>query len=217
MGILRKYVGTDKHSIYVLSTFASILSRNFSNENSESDSEVRDNLWDLWDWMMWFYLENGKINKDDFIRLYTALNRELGEPKYLYQKDDQQLAQIGQKMYEEFRLILRPHLSTAFLPESYTSEVWPLIGRPLKHVKLSEGFGDNISSSIFSVFVSYGVADIENGEIALLSHIMGQTFIRILKESDTLDRRERLGQRSASFDVVPFFGLFMLMRHAKIS
>jgi hypothetical protein len=213
MGILRKFVGTEKYSIYVLSSFAYLLLRNFSDEAADMSEELKENLWDLWDWVMWFNLESGLVSEDDFIGLYSSLHRELRERKFQYQKNDQALGIKGQKMYDEFRAILRPHLSTAFLPSSYTSEVWPLIGRPLKHVKLIEGFGDDFSVKIFSVFLSNGVANEENSEIAMLSHLMGQCFIRVLQETDKMERRERLGRRSASFDLIPFFGIFMLSRH----
>lgn len=199
-----------------ISTFGAELKK-LENSGTLSDETV-ENLWDLWSWVAYFQMSERNISGQQFAQLFQLHSRMPQDPKFKYQKNDAQVATRAEQLYGDVQSIFRPFLSTAFLPEEYKSDVWPLTGKPLKRVKSQFGFGTEFPSQIIQAFEKSGFSeflDFDVEEIDAIAWLLSKSFSDILKISnaDNFKRTERLGMRLAAYEILPLFLIFFCARH----
>lgn len=212
MPFLRKAFGVESQVGFVLSQFAYRLSRDSNLDELEKID--LDMTWYLWDWVAEFHMHEGKISIDRLSEIYRLIGRIPEDPKYMFQKDDEEVGAQAERLYGEIQAIFRPHLSVAFLPESFTSNIWPLTGKPIKRVEVTEGYGDALSMQLLEVFKKYSFQHVKSIEMAFLAFLMAGTFIDILKITNSMDRKDRLSRRACAWELLPLFPCFLLARYA---
>jgi hypothetical protein len=168
--------------------------------------------WELWEWMVYWQLNQGSITKDEFARLYLALGLAVGDFKYEYQRDDQELGQRFAMLYADLQFVFRPHLAVAFLPPGHGSEIWPLTGKPVRNVKLQEGFGSTLPGQLIQKVENHGF-EIDFSSLQMTTiYVVAGAFVHILKMSNDSKRSERLGVRASAYEILPFFICFDLFK-----
>jgi hypothetical protein len=206
MSFRKKLAGIGEYDYQILLQLAAVIDYNESNSPSHKFVEI----WETWEWLAFFQVNNGALTKEEFARLYAVLKRQPADFNYNYQnaseKDGLRLAGL----HSDIQSLLRPHLSIAFLPDSYGSDIWPLTGKPLKRVKVSDGYGAILPEQIVNAAERrlFGVDD--NCNTVEISYLLSTCFVEILKRSNDLDRRTRLGMRSSAYEILPWFLTFDL-------
>jgi hypothetical protein len=172
-------------------------------------------IWETWEWLIFYQVNHGSLSKEDFVRLYSILKRIPCDFKHEYQKANEQDGIRLAKLHSSVQAVLRPHLSVAFLPASYGSDVWPLLGRPLKRVKVSKGFGDSIPEELLNAVEENYKQVSDDSILVYFAYILSNCFVEILKISNDFDRPTRLGLRQSAFEILPFFINFELNKVKK--
>lgn len=206
MGIRKKLLGIGEYNFEVL--YLAGLTIRENQLNARANQEEYQEYWELWEWMVFWQLNQGSITKDDFGRLYLMLGLAVKDFEYEYQRNDQVLGQRFALLYADLQTIFRPHLAVAFLPLGHGSEIWPLTGRPVRNVKLQEGFGSNLPEQVIQKVESHGFEiDFTSSQMTMI-YIIAGTFVHILKISNDKGRAERLGIRASAYEILPFFVCF---------
>lgn len=210
MGFRKKLLGVGEYNFEVLYVVA-VGIRDCRASNEISQEEFQE-IWELWEWMAFWQLNEGSITENDFARLYLSLGMRAGDFKFGYQKDDQEIGRKFGVLYENIKEVIRPSLSIAFLPHEYGSENWPVSGRPVRNVSLRDGYGSILPEQITRKVVEAGFKiDFTSSQMATI-YIISNAFIQILKISNEKERQVRLGMRLSAFEVLPFFICFDLFK-----
>ena len=211
MGFRKKLLGIGEYNYEVLYLVGVAIRENQlrAKENHEGYQEY----WELWEWMVFWQLNEGSITKNDFGRLYLSLGLKVGDFKFEYQRDDQELGRRFAMLYADLQTVLRPQLAVAFLPPGYGSDIWPLTGKPVRNVKLREGFGESLPEQIIKKVESHGFEiDFASPQLTTV-YIVAGAFVHILKVSNDKGRSERLGMRASAYEILPFFICFDLFKY----
>jgi hypothetical protein len=210
VGFRKKLLGVGEYNFEVL--YLAGLTIKDNQLNAKANYQEYREYWELWEWMVFSQLNQGSITKDDFGRLYLLLGMAVEDFEYEYQKNDQELGQKFSRLYSDLQAIFRPHLAVAFLPSGLGSEIWPLTGRPIRNVKLREGFGSALPEQLIQIVEKHGfVIDFESPQMTTI-YIIAGAFVNILKMSNDKGRSERLGMRASAFEILPFFICFDLFK-----
>ena len=210
MGLRKKLLGVREFNFEVL--YLAGLTIRENQLNAKANHEEYGEYWELWEWMVFWQLNQGSITKDEFGRLYLLLGLTVNDLEYGYQKNDEALGQRFALLYADLQTIFRPHLAVAFLPAGHGSEIWPLTGRPVRNVKLQEGFGSTLPEQLIQIVQKHGFTiDFDSPQMATIYMIAG-AFVHILKISNDKSRSERLGMRATAYEILPFFICFDLFK-----
>jgi hypothetical protein len=210
MGFRKKLLGVRDQNFEVLYlTGLTIRENQLSAKATQEDYQEH---WELWQWMVFWQLAQGDIKEKDLDRLFVLLGLEVKEFEYEYQKNDNAVGQRFAMLYADLQTVLRPHLAVAFLPPGLGTEIWPVTGRPIKNVKLREGFGSNLPEQLLQKVENHGFSiDFTSPQMATI-YIVAGAFVHILKLSNDKIRTERLGIRTSAYEVLPFFICFDLFK-----
>ena len=208
MSLRKRLAGIKEFDFDVLLRLAVLIDH--SERNAPSPSSKFDEIWETWEWLAFFRVNHGGLSKEDFARLYSLLKRQPVDFSFDYQKANEQDGQRLALLFAEIQTLLRPHLSVAFLPNSYDSEVWPLIGRPLKRVKVASGYGEILPEQIVRAVEKLSFRADDESNIPDFAYMTSSCFVGILKFSNELDRQNRLGIRLSAFEILPLFITFEL-------
>ena len=206
MSFRKKIAGVGEFDYQILRLLASVIEYNERNSPSQKFVEI----WETWEWLAFFQVNNGALTKDEFARLYVALRRQPTEFNFNYQNASEQDGLRLSALHSGIQTLLRPHLSVAFLPDSYDSDIWPLTGKPLARVKVVKGFGALLPEQIIDEAekLSFRVDDACN--TVEIAYILATCFVEVLKMSNDLDRKSRIGVRLSAFEILPWFLTFDL-------
>lgn len=211
MGIRKKLLGVGEYGFEVLYLVGLTIREN--QLSAKANQQEYQEYWELWEWMVFSQLNQGSITKDDFGRLYLSLGLTVKDFEYEYQRNDQLLGQRFALLYSDLQTVFRPHLAVAFLPPGHGSEIWPLTGRPVRNVKLQEGFGSNLPEQVIQKVESHGFEiDFTSPQLTTI-YIVAGAFVQILKVSNDKGRSERLGMRASAYEILPFFICFDLFKY----
>ena len=203
MSIRKRMLGVKDYDFEVLLQLGISIDQNerFSPEDWETFSEI----WETWEWLSFYQVNHGSLSKDDYVRLYSILRRTPCEFKHEYQRASKQDGIRLAKLHASLQAVLRPHLAVAFLPASYGSDAWPSLGRPMKRVKSSNGFGTSIPEEILNAVEERYQAVGEDSTLIYFAYILSNCFVEILKVSNDFDRSTRLGIRTSAYEILPYF------------
>ena len=208
MSLRKRLAGIKDFDFDVLLRLAAIVDH--AERNSPSPSSRFDEIWETWEWLAFFRVNHGGLSKDDFARLYTILKRQPVDFSFDYQKASEQDGQRLALLFAEIQTLLRPHLSVAFLPDAYDSDVWPLTGKPLKRVKVASGYGAILPEQILMAAEKLSFKADDESNTPDIAFMTATCFVGILKFSNELDRQNRLGIRLSAFEILPLFLTFEL-------
>jgi hypothetical protein len=210
MGIRKKLLGVGEYNFEVLYLVGLTIREN--QMNTKSNFEEYKEYWELWEWMVFWQVNQGKITREDFRRLYQLLSLNVTDFGYEYQRDDQALGQRFALLCADLQSVFRPHLAVAFLPTGHGSEIWPLTGKPVRNVRLQEGFGSTLPGQLIQKIENHGFEmDLTSPQLTTVYVIAG-AFVHILKMSNDRSRSERLGIRASAYEILPFFICFDLFK-----
>ena len=210
MGFRKKLLGMRDQNLEVLYLTGLTIQENQISQNMTQE-DYRE-LWELWQWIGFWQLTQGDISEEDLDRLISLLNLEVKEFKYEYQKNDDAMGQRFAMLYADLQTVLRPHLAVAFLPPGIGTENWPVTGRPIRNVKLREGFGSNLPEQLIQKAENHGFnIDFLSPQMDTI-YIVARAFVNILNLSNDKIRTERLGIRHSSYEILPFFICFDLFK-----
>ena len=210
MGIRKKLLGISEYNFEILYLVGLTIRENQMNANS-SYEEYSD-YWELWEWMVFWQANQGKITRDDFVRLYQLLSLNVTDFGYEYQRDDPVLGQRFALLCADLQSVFRPHLVVAFLPPGHGSEIWPLTGKPLRNVKLQEGFGSTLPGQLIQKIENHGFEMDSSSPRMTTVYVVAGVFVHILKMSNARSRSERLGIRASAYEILPFIICFDLFK-----
>lgn len=203
MSIRKRMLGVKDYDFEVLLQLGISIGQN--ERHSPEDESIFSEIWETWEWLSFYQVNHGSLSKEDFARLYSILQKTPCDFNFEYQRASEQDGIRLAKLHAALQAVLRPHLSVAFLPASYGSDVWPVIGRPLKRVKVSKGFGANIPEEILiAVEENYQQVG-EDSALVYFAYILSNCFVEILKVTNDFDRSTRLGIRQSAYEILPFF------------
>lgn len=208
MGFRKRLAGIKEWDFDVLLHLAASISASEANTRGSENKFVE--IWETWEWLVFFQANNGSLTQEEFVKLYSLLHRVPVEFSFDYQKASEQDGLRLAGLFSDIQAILRPHLSVAFLPSSYGSDVWPLIGKPLNRVKVPSGFGSIIPEEIINSVEKRNFNASEDSNTVEMSYILSTAFVQILKTTNDLDRQARLGLRMSAFEILPWFLTFDL-------
>ena len=208
MGFRKKIAGIKDWDFDVLLHLAAAIS-SFETNSQGSEHKFAE-IWETWEWLVFFQANNGSLTKEEFVKLYSLLNRVPVEFSFDYQKASDQDGLRLAGLFSDIQAVLRPHLSVAFLPSSYGSDIWPLTGKPLNRVKLQSGFGSIIPEQIIDSVEKKNFNTGEDSNTIEMSYILSTAFVQVLKTTNDLDRQARLGLRMSAFEILPWFLTFDL-------
>ena len=210
MGLRKKLLGVRDQNFEVL--YLTGLTIRENQLSAKATQEDYQEYWELWQWMVFSQVAGGNITEKELDRLLILLNLEVKEFKYEYQKNDQEIGTRFAMLYLDLQTVLRPHLAVAFLPPGIGTENWPVTGRPIRNVKLREGFGSNLPEQLIQKIENHGFEiDIASPQLTTIYMIAG-AFVHILKMSNDKIRTERLGIRASAYEVLPYFICFDLFK-----
>lgn len=210
MGIRKKLLGVGEYNFEVLYLVGLTIREN--QMNTKSNFEAYKEYWELWEWMVFWQVNQGKITREDFRRLYQLLSLNVTDFGYEYQRDDQALGQRFALLCADLQSVFRPHLAVAFLPTGHGSEIWPLTGKPVRNVRLQEEFGSTLPGQLIQKIENHGFEmDLTSPQLTTVYVIAG-AFVHILKMSNDRSRSERLGIRASAYEILPFFICFDLFK-----
>ena len=211
MPFLRKAFGVENQITFVLTQIAARILRD--SDLHKVDEAILENTWNLWDWVAEFNLHEKKISLDQLSEIYRLIRRSPKDPTYMYQKEDLTIGRQAETLYARLSSIFRPHLSVAFLPESYESNIWPVTGKTIRGVEVQKNFGSDFSLQILESFEGLEFGHVDPKELEFLALILANTFIDVLKLTNSMDRKERLSRRALAFEILPIIPCFLLARH----
>lgn len=206
MSLRKKLLGIGEFDYQILLQLAEVIDNSESNSSNHKFVEI----WETWEWLAFFQVNNGALTKEEFARLYSVLKRQPKEFNFNYQKATEKEGLKLAGLYSDIQSLLRPHLSIAFLPDSYDSEIWPLTGKPLKRVKVSHGYGEILPEQIVSAAERRLFNVDDDCNTVEISYLLSICFVEILKRSNDLDRKTRLGLRNSAYEILPWFLTFDL-------
>lgn len=180
--------------------------------DTDVDDIIQRNLWLTWECFCAHRIHQGLFSIDNLMTTYMILMRQpVEEDPFNYSIRN---APEGQPMqlYNEIQGLFRPHLSTAFLPEEFTSNIWPVTGKPIKRVEAKQGFGLNFPNALNTIFANYAFEQVDRREIELFAHIVAKAFVDVLFISNDEKRRTRLAMRAAAWEFLPYFPMLLLCR-----
>ena len=210
MGFRKKLFGVRDRNFEVL--YLAGLTIRENQLSAQATQEDYQEHWELWQWMVFWQLAKGDITEKDLDRLYLLLGLQVKDFKYEYQKDDQTVGAKFAMLYLDLQTVLRPNLAVAFLPPGLGTENWPVTGRPIRNVKLREGFGSNLPEQLIQKVENHGFEiDFKSPQMTTI-YIVAGAFVHILKMSNDKTRTERLGIRTSAYEVLPYFICFDLFK-----
>jgi len=210
VGFRKKLLGVGEFNYEVLYVVGLTLREN--QINAKASHHDYGEYWELWEWMVFWQLNQGSITKDEFGTLYLALGLTVKDFDYEYQRDDQEIGQRFALLYADLQTVFRPHLAVAFLPSGHGSEIWPLTGKPVRNVKLREGFGSTLPEQLIQKVENHGFEmDVTSPHMTTI-YIIAGAFVHFLKMSNDTKRSERLGIRTSAYEILPFFICFDLFK-----
>ena len=213
MGLRKKLLGVGEFNFEVL--YVTGLTIRENQMNAQASHVEYGEYWEIWEWMVFWQLNHGSITKDEFGRLYLLLGLAVKDFEYEYQRDDQALGQRFAMLYTDLQTVFRPHLAVAFLPQGHGSEIWPLTGKPVRNVKLQEGFGSTLPGQLLQKIENHGFKiDLTSPQMTTI-YIIAGAFVHSLKMSNEKGRSERLGIRTSAYEILPFFICFDLFKFKK--
>jgi hypothetical protein len=213
MGFRKRLVGVKEHSFEILVITGSVI-RDYQVENKVEDDEIKE-LWELWEWMAFQELQNGTITQEQFIQIYGILSKLGTQFEFEYQKNDQEIGRRFALLYSDIQKVLYPSLPVAFLPAGYGTEIWPLTGKPVRNVRIKEGFGDTIPQQIIKIVEQHGLKIEQDSSQELLIYLCSEAFVKTLIFSNDKNRTERLGLRTSAYELLPYFICFDLFKFKK--
>jgi hypothetical protein len=206
VGIRKKLLGIGEYNFGVL-YLVGLTIREFQINVKASEKEYEE-IWELWEWMVFWQATQGSITEDEFLRLYRLLGKEVLDLKFEYQSNDNERGHRFALLYADLQSVLRPSLSVAFLPLGHGSENWPLTGRPVRNVKLQEGYGSTLPEQLIQKIEDNGfVIEFASPQCDAI-YIVVSAFIQILKGSNDKSRSERIGLKATAYEILPFFICF---------
>jgi hypothetical protein len=210
VGLRKKLLGVGEFNFEVL--YVTGLTIRENQMNAQASHVEYGEYWELWEWMVFWQFNQGSITEDEFGRLYLLLGLAVKDFEYEYQRDDQVLWQRFGMLYADLQSVFRPHLAVAFLPPGHGSEIWPLTGKPVRGVKLREGFGSTLPGQLLQKIENDGFKiDLTSPQMTTI-YIIAGAFVHCLKMSNEKGRAERIGIRQSAFEILPFFICFDLFK-----
>ena len=56
----------------------------------EDESELQE-VWEVWEWMVFYEANTGAITKEQFLQIYSIVGRKITDFEFEYQKNDQEI------------------------------------------------------------------------------------------------------------------------------
>lgn len=209
MGLFDKYknVGIDYVSMQLgrsIHTFIPVI---------EHDDDLVANTWNLWEWFVEYQVHKKNLDIPQFVQILKTFGRTPQAPTYQYIGTDQASRNFQDKLQLEIKNLLRPHLSVAFLPQSYSMEPGPLISGVFPKVKSPLGYGEDLDAQISTILSNYDFKHATDEELFFTALVVSESFVSILKETNDLERKLRVPIRLTAWEILPLYPVFLLSRH----
>ena len=214
MGLRKRLIGVGDYTFDIL-VFAGLVIREYQIKYYVEDESELQEVWEVWEWMVFYEANTGAITKEQFLQIYSIVGRKITDFEFEYQKNDQEIGHRFALLYSDIQNILYPSLPVAFLPPGYGSDIWPLTGKPVRNVRTRAGFGETIPEQIINTADKHNLKIEANSSQELLVYLCSSAFVRTLIASNEKDRSERLGLRTSAYEILPFFICFDLFKFRK--
>jgi hypothetical protein len=213
MGFRKRLLGVGDYTFDIL-VFTGLVIREHQINYVEDETELEE-IWEIWEWMVFYEANTGVITKEQFLQIYAVVGKDLKQFKFEYQKNDQEIGRRFALLYNDIQKVLYPSLPVAFLPTGYGSEIWPLTGKPVRNVRTRAGFGETIPEQIINTIEQHNIKVETNSSQELLIYLCSSAFVKTLTASNEKGRSERLGLRTSAYELLPFFICFDLFKFQK--
>ena len=155
-----------------------------------------ENLWDLFEWLTVYALQQQLFSEKDYAELMFFLSRKPKNLKFNYQSDNSKYVEKAVKTYEGIYGVLKPH--TSFLKSTTRSQ----IKSDLKEYC-------NLNGLEVEALTQNSVEDHD-----FLVGICAQAFYAILQDSDSEPNRStRLSKRLVALEFIPHVCAFWFMQN----
>lgn len=155
-----------------------------------------ENLWDLFEWLTVYALDQKLFSEKDYAELMYFLSRKPKNLKFNYQSNDSEYVKSAVKIYEGFYSVLKPH--TSFLKSTTRSQIMSDMKNYCNSNRLDFDAQTQNSPEDHDFFVG----------------ICAQGFYAILEDSNSEPNRStRLSKRLAALEFIPHVCTFWFMQN----
>lgn len=205
MNIRKRLAGVEgftSHTLFVVGLDIQFVEMNIQNDEFQ---EVND-VWETWDWLVFYQLNEKKISKEQFVELYDSLNRKVTDFNFEYRdKDNQQAGFHFAKLYEDIQLVIYPHLPSVFPPTNGRRDTR---SRFFNQFASPADLEKKFLSGLQIVADRHGFETKENSSASCLMFICAKAMIQILVASNEETGRRRMAARISAYDILPFLLCF---------
>ena len=218
MGFFKNYSHVESHADFVcvqigwsIQSYLPLIAHN---------EELVEQTWTLWEFFAEYQVHKKNIDIQKMVQTLQLFGRNPRMPTYSYIGQDQSSRDIQDQMRLEIQTFLRPHRSVAFLPQNYLIDRSPLslstfteLQKIFTKVNAQEGYGEKFNNQIFAILKKYDYVDADDEELWFSALVLADSFISVLKVTNSLDRKSRIRMRLAARELLPLYPAFLLCRH----